>query len=469
MVAQVDVAAQPATAAREGGVAAPLALGFGVGTVGVSILLQTVSVYFPVMMATVLGYSPAITGLIVMGAKLYDMAADVFIGSASDRTRSRWGRRRPYLFVGSIVGSLSFVALFNPLAGGGPTMLVLLALVLVIYSTGYSLFNVPYLAMPAEMTASYHERTRLLSFRTVFIAVGQMTALSGAAALVSYYGGGRLGFSRMGMVLGAVIFATTMISFLATGSARQAPPEPRKSSIPFGERIRLVLGNRPFVMLMAAKLCILFAVAATGGTMLLFQLNTLKIGYQGSLYMNIALNLALAASMPFWAWLSRRIGKRWAYIAAISIYIVAVSSWLLARRHEPMELVVLRGLVNGVGTGGMALLGLSMLPDTMEYDTRRTGLRREGVFSSIFAVAEKFAFAIGPSIVGFFLAASGYVATTHGRLVEQPASVAVALYSFVGVVAPSLALLGIVILLFYDLDERKLKSAGRLEPSAPSR
>jgi GPH family glycoside/pentoside/hexuronide:cation symporter len=95
-----------------------------------------------------------------------------------------------------------------------------MALALVIYSTGYSLFNVPYLAMPAEMTTDYHRRTDLLSYRTFFIAVGQLIALSGAAALISAFGGDRAGYARMGLTLGAVVFASTMISFLGTARAR---------------------------------------------------------------------------------------------------------------------------------------------------------------------------------------------------------------------------------------------------------
>src|SRR5690606_11871394 len=91
-----------------------LCLGFGVGTVGVSIMLNTVTAFFPAFLTTVLGKSPEIAGYLLMASKLYDAFADVVVGSMSDKTRSRWGRRRPYLLAGAFVSAISFLMIFAP-------------------------------------------------------------------------------------------------------------------------------------------------------------------------------------------------------------------------------------------------------------------------------------------------------------------------------------------------------------------
>ena len=107
-----------------------ISLGFGVGTVGVSVLLNSVAVYFPAMMVTVLGFSPAVAGYLLTGSKIYDVGADLAIGVASDCARSRWGRRRPFLLAGSLIGALGFAALFNPPAfPSGAALIAAIALV----------------------------------------------------------------------------------------------------------------------------------------------------------------------------------------------------------------------------------------------------------------------------------------------------------------------------------------------------
>jgi GPH family glycoside/pentoside/hexuronide:cation symporter len=434
-----------------------LALGFGVGTVGVSILLNTVTIYLPVMLATVLGVAPAIAGYLIMGSRLYDILVDFVVGAVSDRTRSPWGRRRPYMLAGTLIGVAAMIFLFNTTGASGPALIATLAVAFVIYATGYSLFNVPYLAMPSEITDDYNERTRFLSFRTAFIGVGQLISISASAWLISYFGGDRPAFNRLGDIMGAVAFVSMMICFFSTRSARRLDADNHRALGVFSH-IRLTLRNRPFVLLMVSKFLILLATATNSTAMLLYMLNVLKGGYNGALYMNLGLNLALGLSMPFWVPLSRKLGKRACYMAAMGLYVVSMASWIFAQPHEPMIGLVMRGVLIGVAAGGMGLVGLAMLPDTVEYDALRFGLRREGLFSSVFAVMEKLGFAIGPGLMGIYLTASGYVPTHHGHLTTQPPTVAAALLVGSALVPAALVLGAFAVIIFYDLDEAKLKA-----------
>lgn len=436
-----------------------LCLGFGVGSLGIAILLNTVTTFFPVLLTTVLGQSAAVAGLLLTVSKLYDVVADLVIGIASDRTRSRWGRRRPYLLAGAIISALSFLMIFMPPALDGDALIVYMAVALIVYSTGYSLFAVPYIAMAGEMTDGFHERTRLLSFRTFFISVGQLLGAAGMAALIGWAGGGSRGYALMGGAAASLIGTTMLISFLGTAKARQAASAPSSAAkLPPLGQMRTLLSNRPFVLLMAAKIVQYFAISIFTTTKLLFLLNVIGIGYAGLINLTLVQNIVGMISVPLWTWAGRRMGKRRAYLLAILTLGAMYASWFVTGPGLSMQGVWLRGALNGVAATGVILLSISMLPDVMEYDRRTTGLRREGLFSSIYAFMEKLAYAVGPGLIGLLLAAGGFVATTGGKTVQQSESAIFALYAGMSIIPACLTLVSFTIMLFYRLDEAALKA-----------
>lgn len=437
-------------------------LGFGVGTVGVSVMLNAVTAYFPAFMSTVLGQSTEIAGLLLMLSKLYDAVADVVIGTMSDRTRSRWGRRRPYLLTGAFVSSISFLMLFTPSQMGQGALLAYMTVALILYSTGYSLFNVPYMAMPSEMCDGFEERTRLISFRTVFVSIGQLLALAGTAALISWGGGGAAGYRIMGLVMALVILGAMLASFFGTANARAVPRNegPHKRGVSWSEALQL-FRNRPFAMLVGAKVFqfLSFASAATCG--LLFMLNVLHIGYKGQIHLSVCMNLTVALSMPLLVKMGARFGKQKTYLFGVVLYAAGALSWLAADATITTPEIWARGIVSGLGSGALILMSISMLGDTMAYDRRLTGLHREGLMSSVIAVVEKTSFAFGVAVVGVLLKWVGYVPTTGGALVEQPASAVAGLYAGYAVIPAAMFAINGLFMWFYDLDEKKFRDASK--------
>ena len=433
-------------------------LGFGVGTLGVSIMLNTVTTYFPAFMSTVLGQSPEIAGYLLMGSKLYDAVADVVVGRWSDRTRSRWGRRRPFLLAGAVVSAASFLMLFSPPALNHNALAVYMAAALLLYSSGYSLFNVPYMTMPSEMTALYHERTRLLSYRTLFVSAGQMLALAATAALIQSGGGGSVGYRNMGLTMALIIFSAMTGTVLGTVTAPAVPKQGPEAKLT-GEQIALLWKNRPFMLLVGAKIFQFLAFASVASTGLLFLLNVLHVGYSGQILLSISSNIALAASLPLWVALGRRNGKRSTYLMGVMLFCAAALSWLFADSSIGTTGLLLRGIVAGIGSGALILMSISMLADTMAFDRKLTGQQREGLLSAIIAVIEKSAFAAGVVVLGLFLKDAHYLPTHGGALVTQPASAIRAMYIGYAVIPSLMFLLNGLFLFFYDLDESRLHKA----------
>lgn len=432
--------------------------GWGLGTLGMSLMFQGVSLLVLRYLVDYVGVAAGIAGTLIGIAKIYDTLTDPVMGTISDRTRSRWGRRRPYLLLGGLISAASFVLLFNLAAFQhlAPQLVIgLVAFALLLNATGYTIFNVPYIAMPAEMTNHYHERTKLISFRAGAVAIGGVTATAIGPALIDLFGGGAEGHGLMSWVLGLVIVLASFFCFWMT---RKAPTVTATSSFGVGwrEQFRTAAGNRPFMLLLSVKLAHLVGLAMYLSTMPFFfsVILNVSLSYMG-LYFLVQSSFILFSQFG-WVYLTKRVGKNIAYYLAASFYVVALASWLLASEGEPFEMIALRAVFTGMGAGGVLLIGQSLLPDTMQYDFQRTGLRREGIFAGVYTTVEKLAFAVGPALIGILLGSAGYVAGADMAQAQNEASRSVIYLGVSLLPATAIAAAGLLMTRF-RLDEAELK------------
>ncbi len=430
-------------------------LGFSVGTVGVSIMLNAVTAYYPAFMSTVMGQSPEIAGFLLMASKLFDALIDLTVGAMSDRTRSRWGRRKPWLLAGGILSAASFLMIFSPPTLGQGVVVAYMVAALLLYSLAYSLFNVPYMALPAELTDGFHERTRLISWRTLFVSIGQLLSMAGTAALIEQGGGGAQGYATMGLVMALIIGGAMTATALSVPVVQGEPPRSGQHMPTLGQ-LRAIVANRPFMMLLGAKVFQFLAFASIASCGLLYLLNVLGVGYRGQIVLAVTQNVVQALSLPLWVKLGRERGKRFAYLCGTVLFCLGALSWLTATRDISTLGIIERGLMSGAGSGAIILMSISMLGDTQAYDRFITGEGREGLLSSTIAVIEKTSFALGVAVLGLFLKAFGYIPTFGGKIVEQPASAVLALKLGFAVVPAALYLINALFIWRYDLDEAKL-------------
>ncbi len=461
---------------------------FGLGTNGTSTLIGVTGIFLLFYMTTMLGIDAALAGGLIFVVKMYDLVIDPFLGHLSDRTRSRLGRRRPYLFVGAFVAGLSCYLMFAvpPIEGQGPLLLYYGAMLL-LFATGYSIFSVPYLSMPAEMTTDYHERTRLMSFRTFFGAVGLLfgTAIApvivglaspkqvqGAVAAVvlrptdpaldcvmgtaaEQRAGGTLeGYAVMGAVLGVVVFLSMLLCFFGTA---RAPFAQRTEANEGGmlAQIRMTLRNRPFVLLVTGKILQLTGVTAFSASLAFFAQYVVQMtGAQLGMFFGL-FSLGTMLSIPGWLVAAKRFGKKHTYIAAVVLFI-CFDLGLFAAGKGTVGLVLALGLLIGISGGGLILLGVSMLPDTIEYDFRTTGVRREGVYAGVWSTIETASAGVATLLTGLLLSSSGFIKTSAGQMACQPQSAVDAIAIAVAVTPAALMAISLLFLTRYDLTQERL-------------
>ncbi|CAN5163580.1 MFS transporter [soil metagenome] len=431
-----------------------IAFGWGLGTLGLTAF--SVGSYLLLrFMTDYMALPAALAGAIFAGAKLYDAVADPIIGSISDRTRAKWGRR-PYLAVGAFCCAVTFMLAFNaPVVTDRAAAIAMFVGLLMVNATAYAIFAVPYMAMPAEMTQAPHERSKLMSFRTINGSVGNLVGGWATAALIAGFGGGLVGHRIMGFIVGLIILALMLACFFLTKGAK-TPDAGGRPHLSFSKQLKAASRNRPFVILQIAKLCLLAAAGVHTASAAFFVQRRLEMSdsWLGAIYATLTIGTVLG--QPLWLKIARTRGKRGCYTISALFTAVTWLAWLFLGPGTPGYLVIGLGLLAGFGNGGIVMTSQSMLPDTMEHEHRVTGERTEGGFAGLYIMVEKLGQAIGASLTGAILGAFGYVAAHNGKAVAQPPSAILGITLSYSVICTAFLLASIVVMRFYPLDERTM-------------
>lgn len=424
-----------------------LLFGWGIGSLGIAILYNTTNMLMLRYLVDYVGIAAAFASGLIAFSKIYDTVTDPLMGVISDRTKSPIGRRRPWLLVGTFLCTFALPLLFitPELSSSLTTAWVVFGLLF--YATAYTVFSVPYMAMPAEMTDDPHMRSVIFSWRVKAIAIGQVAAGGAAPALIVYFGGGQEGHAGMSIVLAVFIFVASLLCFRFTKDARALPQSNRKTNPGFVPQVKTLFGDRNLLLLLSAKMVHLVAVAFAGSSFAFFTLRVLQLpDTYLSLYI-IASSVAIFVSAGPLAALSKLIGKQNTYSASVALYAVVNISWLYAPVGEATVPIVIRGVLAGLGGAGMMLIAQSLLADVMADDRARNGVAREGVYAGLYTTIEKFSYAFGIAIVGFLLGAAGYI-EGNATGVDQPQSALDVIRWSVSVIPAGLTIVAALIMHF---------------------
>lgn len=438
--------------------------GYGLGSFCTGTFSTVPGLLLLFYLTNVLDVSSAIAGPAVFVPKVCDLVINPIVGRFSDATRSKRGPRRPWLLAGALTLPVCFALIFigPPLTGASAGLFVGGAFLLA--STAYALFEVPYKAMPPEMTNDYHEQSSLLTWRMSFL--GLAILLSGVVAPLianSQNESGTVGGYRiMGIVIGVVLFVALLATFFGT---RKAPHIPRGgTATSLRQQLAAARDNHSFLRLLGLSCAQMLAA----GTMLAgapYFATYILEEPDAVTTLFLALVGPIVITMPVWVRISRRFDKRVAMVLASSLFLVGGFSLtftpLLGAVYAHICVVVV-----GVGYAGLQLMQYSMLADNLIADALQSGGGRAGVFTGLWTAAETVVFALGALLLGWMLALSGFVSSEPDKPVAQPDS---AIWTvLIGGTAVPAVFVAIAILLTrrYDLTAERLDELRRLSQRA---
>jgi GPH family glycoside/pentoside/hexuronide:cation symporter len=433
-----------------------LTLGFkfryGLADLGFSLITSAMQFFLLFYYTDVAGINPALAGAALMVGKLtWDAINDPLFGYFSDRTRSRFGRRRIYMLVGAVpLGIAAWIMFSLPkgLTGISAFLAVLGSFWLV--DTFHTMTTTPYYALTPELTRDYNERASLTSIRMVFSVFGYILGAASTTILAGAFNGAGLNlqqaWSATGAVFGAIAVIATLVTTLSIKERPELAGEP--SQLPALKAVFISFKNKPFIILMIAFILSSFSFTVLTALVPYFIQYQLDMGDQVPfvlLVMFVTIGIFLVPAKL----ISDRINKGPSYALGLFIASVAVmASFFFPRGATPLIYVV--AAVAGMGFSAQWVFPWSMLPDVVEYDEQVTGERREGIYYGLWAFLSKFTGALGVAVSGWALNLFGYVPN-----VEQTAHALFGIRLFFSIVPAVVILISLPFLIWYPITRQK--------------
>ena len=430
-------------------------IGYGSGSVATGAFGTVPGLMLLPYLTDSLGIAALLAGFIVFLPKAWDVVLNPIAGRISDRTVDPRGPRRPWLLRAGIALALGFAVLFAaPEMATWLEALWVLALFLGC-ATAYAFFQVPYVAMPAELTSSYDERTRLMTWRVAILAFTIMRAGASAPAIRDAVGG-RDGYRVMGVAMALIILVGVLSAYAGTRHAPVAAPQPGAGSL--RDQLRIVAEARDFRWLLTT-----FVVQALATGCMLAGVDYLAsdvLGKDGAATVLFVCFVGPALLLtPGWTAVGMRIGKKRGYLYA-SGFLGAGALLAGTAQSAPASVVYLAMAIVGVGYAGCQVFPMAMLPDAAAVDARRTGSNRAGVYTGVWTAGETLGLALGPGVYALVLALGGYRSSTDGDAV-QPDSALTAITLGISVLPAVLIVLSVLWLRRYSLDAEAVDASVR--------
>jgi sugar (glycoside-pentoside-hexuronide) transporter len=414
---------------------------FGFGDFGNSIAFSIILFLYLNYLTDHAGISPAVAGTILLAGKAWDAIVDPLIGQRSDQTISKMGRRRPFFLFSSLPFAAFFFLLWN-VPDTSPTFkIVFVVLSFLAFITFFSLIQIPYSSLTAQLTQDYDERTNLTGYRMAFSIIGGLIASVIPLAIIKQYSVSQTGYSIMGLIFGAVILLSPLALFFFI---KEQQIEKQTEELSFFQGIKEVFKNKPFIPAILLFLFASMAIDATGTIMIYYTKYWLNRESQTYILLGIVFVTA-ALFLPVWYKVSVAIGKIKSYILGSIFMIISFTSLFFLARDDNFLLYIIAFFI-GVGISMAHLIPWAIFPDVIEYDEMKTGKRREGIYYGFGSFLRQLSTSGVIFVAGIALEVSGFVPN-----VEQSRSSLLAIRFLAGVFPSILVLCGIISIFFYPI------------------
>ncbi len=394
-------------------------------------------------------------------ARSVDAITDPLMGWLTDRTRTRWGRRRPWMLVGAPLTAMALVGLFAPPAGIGPLEgAVWFTTFFIAYYVFHTIYTIPHAGLGPELTSDYHERSNLFAWRDGMGVMGSAIASVAPAVVIVWAksgGAGQAEAERAAFLWIALAIALMLVASYIWLCYRvpENPAYSRRKPNPLVPGVRRVIRNRPFRILLGAFLCSSIAITVNPLLMPFFLQYALGVDswveWTGVL-MLVSYGVG-TATIPLWLRLARRYGKKQTWIWSLWILVAFDLSLFafpsFATGEAAMGWVVALFLLRGTSMTAGLFLAPAIQADVIDYDELYTGKRREAQYAALWSIATKLALIPALSLPLVLLAALGFEPN-----VEQTETVRWVIRGLYGLV-PGIMVIGVVLIVRrFPIDER---------------
>jgi len=418
---------------------------YGAGDLGFSLTDTTMGVLFAIFLTDVVGLSAGLAAAAVFIGRSWDYINDPLIGHFSDRTRTRWGRRRPFLLFGFIPFGFCFAMLWwKPSFSNQVALAAYYALAYLLYDAAATFVYMPYYCLTPELSSDYDERTALTSYRMAFSILGGLIAFTVPLMIIGTMrpeNAGRVWL--MGGLFGTVSALPLLLTFFGT---RERPEYQEQAQPKLKDSLRAALKNRPFIFAVGIFLFTWTGIEIIQAMLLYFLKYRLNLEAESDLIAGTVFVAALLV-LPAWEWASRHWDKRIAYVAGM-VFLSAVMITLIAIQPG-LALGIVFGLaaLAGIGVSAVHVLPWAMIPDAIEFDELATGQRHEGMFYSLVTLLRKVASSISIPLTLLVLDRAGYQANVP---IQAPSAVR-AIQILTGPVPSVFLCVGILFALLYPV------------------
>lgn len=422
---------------------------YGCGDFGCNIIYTAMSVYLMFYYTDYAGVSSAAVGVIMLISRVFDGVSDIIMGVIVDRTKSRFGKARPWLLRMCIPFAVSGVLLFSvPTGWSSAAKLVYVFVTYNLVSTVvYTAINVPYSALNALMTQDPYERSVLSIFRNLLATAGTLFINTFTLPLVELFGNTASAWTKAFVVLGAVSMIAFLINFFGTKErVRPAVKDGEVKDVPFIKGVKALFQNKYWIM-MTGMLALFFLMYSVNGGATVFYAKDILGDKNLVATINGIFNVVQIVSMFFIAMLVKRFGKR--NVFALGLVFDIVGMLVLNYSGGAMSLIVISSVIRGIGNACGGATMWAMVSDTIDYGEWKTGYRTEGLVNSACSFGYKIGNGIGSALLGLILELGGYVGEAAVQTAQALFSIEIC-FVWIPIVV---YVCGLIIMKFWHLDK----------------
>ena len=438
---------------------------YGAGDSGFSLTSTALALLYLDFLVNVVGLDPRLAGVSIGLGRIWDAINDLVIGTLSDRTRSRWGRRRPYLLFGALPFGLTFILMWLiPATHNQTTLLVYYTAMYILFDTFFTLVNVPYIALTPELAPAYDERTSLHSYRMAFsIGFGLLGAVAPLAIVDAIAGAGSVtrhgAYLAMATILG---MASVLPVWLVFATVRERPEFQDLPTPGLVDSFRMAASNKAFLIAAGVYLLTWMPIDLIQ-FVLVFLIRDYFHLAGGARDMIFLLLFGVGVlALPLWVWVSHKLDKPRAYQLGMAFMAVVLMALSFIPSGQTNLVFVLAALA-GVGVSAAHAIPLAILPDVIDWDELRRAQRQEAAYYSVITLIQKLVGALTIAVTGLALSATGYMANAVVDA-QQPASALWAIRLLTGPLPAVFFIAGIVLVSFYPISrERHARIVALLE------